>query len=79
VREDSAAKGVRYLAEARLTILRLSGGEIEAVCLGDSAEVYDLGYRRGGWWCSCRARGRCAHLVALMRVTIVPTSRRVVA
>ena len=78
-REDAATKGLRYLVESRLTIAYLDGRVIEAVCLGDSGEHYRLGYRRGGWWCECPARGRCAHLMALMRVTLVPSSRRVVA
>jgi uncharacterized Zn finger protein len=79
MREDAATKGLRYLTEGRLTIAWLDGRKIEAVCLGDSAENYRLGYDRGAWWCECPARGRCAHLTALMRVTLVPRSRRVVA
>ncbi|MBA3413298.1 MAG: SWIM zinc finger family protein [Actinobacteria bacterium] len=27
--------------------------------------MYRLGYRDGRWACSCPARGRCAHLLAL--------------
>jgi hypothetical protein len=79
VREDAATKGLRYLTEGRLTIFLIDGREIEALCLGDSAEYSRLGYRRGGWWCDCPARGRCAHLTALMRVTLTPRSRQVVA
>jgi uncharacterized Zn finger protein len=79
MREGAEAKGIRYLGEARLRILRADGREIDAECRGDGAEVYRLGYRRGGFWCECPSRGRCAHLVALMRVTVAPSSARVVA
>jgi hypothetical protein len=75
-RENAVTKGLRYLSEARLQILRVDGRVIAATCRGDGGEVYQLGYERARWWCSCPARGmRCAHLTALMRVVAVPTIR----
>jgi hypothetical protein len=52
---------------------------IEALCFGDSAEVYRLGFKPGKWWCECPARSRCAHLTALQRVTLRPSSRVVLS
>lgn len=68
---DAAAKGRRLLTEGRLLISRVHGDLIVATCRGDSGEVYDLGFdpRNGQWRCTCPARGRCSHLVALQLVT----------
>ena len=65
-RENAAAKGRRYLAEGRLVVRAVDerAGTARAVCRGDGA-VYALGRDGGGWFCSCPARSRCAHLVAL--------------
>jgi hypothetical protein len=70
-REDAAAKGRRYLVEGRLVVEAVDGNHIAASCRGNGA-LYQLGYVRGGWHCDCPARSRCAHLVALMTVTVAP-------
>lgn len=66
-REDVEAKGRRYLAEGRLVVTLAGGAMIEARCRGTGA-VHRLGFDMG-WWCTCPARGRCSHLVALQLVT----------
>jgi len=65
-------KGRRLLSEGRLTLLEVDGDRIKAECRGDSAAVYDTGFseERGEWYCSCPARSKCAHLVALQLVTV---------
>lgn len=68
--ENARAKGMRYLTEGRLFVLRVDGGLVQASCRGDSGEFYRLGRDRGGWHCDCPARTRCAHLHALMSVTV---------
>jgi len=78
-REAAETKGLRYLTEGRLTLLHVDEHRIEAICFGDSGEVYRLGFRPGQWWCECPARTRCAHLTALQRVTLRPSSRVVLA
>lgn len=78
-REDLRTKGIRYLGEARLTVHRVGPDAIDAVCRGDSGELYEVTYRRGGWWCSCPARTRCAHLQALMLVVLRPGAQAVSA
>lgn len=72
--ENARAKAHRLLAEGRLTVRTVSPRYIHAECRGDSAEVYSLGYdvRRQQWRCSCDARGKCSHLVALQLVTVKP-------
>lgn len=71
-REDAHTRGRRLLAEGRL-IVKAVGPEIEAACRGDSGQIHQLGYRAGRFWCSCEARTRCAHLVALeLVVTVTP-------
>jgi hypothetical protein len=69
-RENALAKGRRYVSEGRLVIRSLDedGGTAQADCRGDGA-IYTLGYDDLGWFCSCAALGRCAHLHALGLVT----------
>lgn len=69
-RENAAAKGRRYLAEGRLTVLRVDGDLVEAQCRG-GGEVFRCGHRPPAyWWCDCPAKTRCSHLHALQSVTI---------
>jgi uncharacterized Zn finger protein len=70
-RESAPSKGRRYLLEGRLTVSHVSRDLVRATCRGDG-HVWRLGWSRGeGWWCSCPARGRCAHLLALALVVVV--------
>jgi hypothetical protein len=64
--ENFREKGRRYVAEGRLRILELNEADGVAVadCRGDGA-IWSLGYDSRGWWCSCPAKTRCAHLIAL--------------
>jgi hypothetical protein len=66
-REDFRAKGRRYVAEGRL-VRSLDDDVCVADCRGDGA-IYSLGYDSRGWFCSCAALGRCAHLFAFGLVT----------
>jgi uncharacterized Zn finger protein len=69
MRESAQAKGLRYLAEHRLTVLRVDKASVEAECRGDGA-VYRLGWQDGTWRCYCPAQATCAHLFALFAVTV---------
>ena len=73
-RENAVTKAHRLLAEARLTVERVDGSSIVATCRGDG-DVHRLGYERGVWRCSCPARGRCSHLLALGLVVVRPAGR----
>jgi hypothetical protein len=73
VRENATAKANRILAEGRLVVRELDeyGGTVTADCRGDAA-VHSLGRDEAGrWFCSCKARGRCSHLLALGSVVAV--------
>jgi uncharacterized Zn finger protein len=73
-RESAATKGRRYLTEGRLNIEHVGDGRIVASCRGDLGDVYRLGYdpAKQEWRCTCPARQRCSHLVALQLVTRRP-------
>lgn len=74
-REHHETKGRRYASEGRLTVTRVQGFDVAAVCRGAGA-WHRLGHRPGaGWWCSCPARSRCAHLFALQLVVTVDRER----
>ena len=71
-RESAEAKARRYLSEARLTIVRVADDEVRALARGDG-QVYRCGHvpgPRGGWFCTCAARGDCCHLIALRLVIV---------
>jgi hypothetical protein len=77
MRETIAAKGARYLVEGRLIVRTVDehAGVLEADCRGNGS-VYALGRDDSGWFCSCPARGDCAHLEALRRVVAVEPHQR---
>jgi uncharacterized Zn finger protein len=69
-REALDAKARRYLGEGRLVVTHVLGDDVTATCRGQG-EIYQLGHDlKRGWWCTCAARRICAHLIALMSVTI---------
>jgi uncharacterized Zn finger protein len=72
VSEDAAAKGRRLLTDGRLLVERVEGDLIVARCRGDSGSIYTLGFdpSRADWFCTCAARRRCSHLIALMLVVV---------
>jgi uncharacterized Zn finger protein len=72
VADNVETKGRRLLTEGRLIVTEVGERGVIAECRGDSGAVYTLGYRHdeSRWGCTCPARGRCAHLVALQLVTI---------
>ncbi|MEX0756121.1 MAG: hypothetical protein WD556_13580 [Actinomycetota bacterium] len=72
-REGISARGRRLLVEGRLNVLKVDREAIRATCKGESGTVHQLSWTSAAdWFCSCPARSRCAHLVALMLVTIEP-------
>jgi uncharacterized Zn finger protein len=71
-RENVETKGRRYVSEGRLTVTTVNPDQVAATVRGGGA-TYRCGHNRGiGWWCTCPAKTRCAHLVALQLVTIRP-------
>jgi hypothetical protein len=77
-REGVQAKAHRYLREARLQVLEVGPGIVQATCRGDTGTVHRLGWWRGRWGCSCPAAGfgrSCAHLAALHLVVPGPPAQ----
>jgi hypothetical protein len=68
-RETVEAKALRYISEKRLRITVVNGDDVEASCRG-ACSTYTLRWDGRRWSCSCLARGRCAHLLALWLVTV---------
>ena len=72
-REAAHERGRRLLVEGRVIITHVSHPAIHARVRGDSAEVHVVSWRADhGWHCTCDARNRCAHLVAVQLVVVVP-------
>lgn len=70
-RETIDAKASRYLIQARVIVRQLDdhAGTVLADVRGNGA-VYCCGRdEHGRWFCDCLARGRCAHIEAVKRVT----------
>jgi hypothetical protein len=71
-RETVVEKAHRYLVAGRLIVTHVGDGRIRATCRG-SGDLYELGFERGVWSCSCPARSHsCSHLLALQLVTVQP-------
>ena len=68
-RENAEEKGKRYLLEGRVTIAQALAERVVATVRSDAGAIYEVTHRRGGWACTCPARGRCAHLVAVGLIT----------
>jgi len=73
VREGAEAKGARYLLEGRLVVELAQVGYFRATVRG-GGQIHVVTFGRGGWHCTCPARGLCAHLAAAHRVA-APTGR----
>ena len=77
--ESVEFKGRRLLMEGRLNVTRVDPHKevIVASCRGDSGETYKLGWDpiEAEWRCTCAARRKCSHLVALQLVTVRPKVR----
>ena len=76
-RETAHAKARRLLTEGRLNVRHVSERSAIALCRGDSALVYRLGFDRGSWFCSCAcATDQCSHLKALRLIVLEPEHGR---
>ena len=75
MRESAAVKAKRYLVEGRLVITQVDRHGITATCRGDGALHRCSWEPVRGWHCTCLARGRCSHLLALGSVVAVEVAR----
>ncbi|MFN7148954.1 MAG: hypothetical protein ACK4V6_05690 [Microthrixaceae bacterium] len=69
-REDARTKSLRLLQDGRLVVTLVDRDRVNAICRGDGA-LHHLTVRGPDWQCSCPARGRCSHLLALGAVVAV--------
>jgi uncharacterized Zn finger protein len=69
-REATAVKARRYLAAGAVTVTQVDGDVADAVIRGDTGEHHAGHDPARGWHCTCPARGRCSHVVALKLVTV---------
>lgn len=74
-RENVETKGRRLLTDGRVVVEAVDPRRIVASVRGSGA-IHQVGYDRGAWFCTCEARGKCSHLVALQLVTVAPVVRR---
>ena len=73
MRESVETKAERYLIQGRVSIVSADDRSITASVKGDSGH-YTAARNHSRWACSCPARGRCCHLLALQRVCSLPGS-----
>lgn len=65
MRENAAAKARRYLTEGRVVVEIAARAGVLALVRGDGAHHRVSHTPSQGWACTCPARGRCAHLLAV--------------
>lgn len=63
-RENAAAKAARYLVAGRVVVTAVSPGRARAVVRGDG-RLYRVTVNGPDWTCTCPARGRCSHQLAV--------------
>jgi uncharacterized Zn finger protein len=64
-RETIHEKALRYLRERRVRVTRAQRQRVHARIRGER-DVYDASFKRDARsWCTCPARVKCAHLLAL--------------
>ena len=71
MRENAASKARRYLAEGRVVLVRVTDSTALARVRGGGA-VHTVSASPAFWSCSCPAKGRCAHELALGLVVAIP-------
>jgi uncharacterized Zn finger protein len=76
MRENAATKARRYLTEGRVILDRVGPHEVGATARGDG-QVHHMGWTpTRGWHCTCPAKGRCSHLLAVGLVVAVDIEGR---
>lgn len=71
MRENAQIKARRYLVEGRVTVLVVDTDHVRAMTRGDGELHRQRWTRPAGWTCTCTARGRCSHLLAVGLVVAV--------
>ena len=75
-RENSETRALRLLLEGRVAIRSVGLRGVLAFVKGDSGSLRTVRFDPGlEWQCSCPARGKCAHVRAVMHVVTVTDNR----
>lgn len=69
-REGAAAKARRYLVDGRVVVTHVTTGRASAVVRGDG-HLWRVEARGPHWSCTCPARTRCSHQLAVGLVVAV--------
>lgn len=69
-RENAASKAARYLISGRVQIRSVTPTEVIADVRGGGF-LWRVEYSDGWWRCTCPARSKCSHLVAVEQVVVV--------
>jgi uncharacterized Zn finger protein len=69
-RETAAAKAQRYLVEGRVILVRVTESTALAKVRG-SGQIWTVTASPAEWSCSCPARFRCSHKLAVGLVTAI--------
>lgn len=70
MRELKADKANRYLVEGRVILRSVERRRIIAIVRGEGA-VYRVRHTGTRWDCTCPAKARCVHVLAVGRVTAI--------
>ena len=75
MRESAYVKSRRYLVEGRVILVRVTTSTALAHVRGDGA-VHTVIAAPHIWTCTCPARGRCCHQLAVGLVTAIPQQEK---
>jgi hypothetical protein len=67
-------EGIKLIVSGRIFLRIVNAYEVVAAVRGDSGELYEAGFVRSRWRCSCPSVGPCSHLMAVQRVSLTPGS-----
>ncbi len=65
MRENAEDKGRRYLVEGHVIVTSVARSTVAASVRGDGVVHQVRHDSTRGWSCTCPARGRCSHLLAV--------------
>jgi hypothetical protein len=76
-RENASTKAMRYLVEGRVQIAHCGPDGVQAFVRG-SGHLHRVEHRSDQpWTCTCPAKSRCSHLLAVQHVVVAPYDPRV--
>lgn len=68
---NATAKADQYLAAGRVIVTTVEPGSVKATVRGDGHSGHVDYADPAGWFCTCPARSRCCHLIAVRKVVAI--------